>query len=192
MVLIIEEEVDDLGDDLRFLLDLQVLEVLVDPTQPEVCPEEVVVPDLPQLPQDLLLVIAHLVNILGGLLSGTLFQRRCAASSLETFLYIVLQSGWIYELIIPRHRIALGFISWGLILIWLVLLIQDILNLRDKPRLLALLIFEKSVARDTSDSDIRKLRSRLYSLIRIGLLLVYNTTKDREVNLFGIYSNCLE
>ena len=47
LVLIIEEEIDDLGDDLRFLLVLQVLEVLVYSTQLEVCPEEIVVPDLP-------------------------------------------------------------------------------------------------------------------------------------------------
>jgi hypothetical protein len=91
-VLIIEEEVEDLGDDLRFIFDLQVVEVLIYPSKLEVCPEEVVVPDLPQLPQDFLLIIAHLVNILGGLLSGTLFQRRCAASRLEALLYIVLQS----------------------------------------------------------------------------------------------------
>jgi hypothetical protein len=47
LVLIIEEEIDDLGDDLRFLLVLQVLEVLVYPTELEVCPKKVVVPDLP-------------------------------------------------------------------------------------------------------------------------------------------------
>lgn len=47
LVLVIEEELDYFGDDLRFLLVLQVLEVLIYPTQLEVCPEEVVVPDLP-------------------------------------------------------------------------------------------------------------------------------------------------
>jgi hypothetical protein len=72
-------------------------------------------------------------------------------------------------------------------------LIQDILNFRDQPRLLALFVIEKSVARDTSDSDIRKLGGRrLHRLIRIRLIMVTTTIKDRELNLLGICPECLE
>ena len=58
--------------------------------------------------------------------------------------------------------------------------------------MLALLIIEKSVARDASNSEIRKLRGRrLHRLIRIRLLLATNI-KDRKLDLLDVYSNCLE
>lgn len=63
MVLIIVEQLNDIPNDLGLLLILEVLEVLVDASRLEVIRKELVVPDLAQLLQDLILVVADVVNV---------------------------------------------------------------------------------------------------------------------------------
>jgi hypothetical protein len=63
VVLIIVEQLNDIPDDLGLLLILEVLEVLVDASRLEVIRKELVVPDLEQLLQDLILVVADVVNV---------------------------------------------------------------------------------------------------------------------------------
>jgi hypothetical protein len=57
------QQVNDIPDDLSLLLILEVFEVLIDTRHLEVIAKELVVPDLSQLSQYLILVVAHVINI---------------------------------------------------------------------------------------------------------------------------------
>jgi hypothetical protein len=63
VTLIMIQQVNDIPDDFSLLLILEVFEVLIDARHLEVIAKELVVPDLSQLPQYLILVVAHVINI---------------------------------------------------------------------------------------------------------------------------------
>jgi hypothetical protein len=109
LVLIMKQEVDDVGDDLRLLLVFEVLKVLVNPGNLKVIREELVVANLPQLPQYLLLVIANLVHVEGRLPPGITATRLAlapnwsAASGVERRLDVVLNRFLVNQVVACVH-----------------------------------------------------------------------------------------
>lgn len=104
-----KQQIDDVGDDLRLLLVFEVLKVLVNPGNLKVIREELVVANLPQLPQYLLLVIANLVHVECRLPPGITATRLAlapnwsAASGVERRLDVVLNRFLVNQVVACVH-----------------------------------------------------------------------------------------
>ena len=135
-----KQQVEDVRDDLSLLLVFELLEVLVNPRNLKVIREELVVAYLPELPQNLVLVIANLIHVECGLPPGIatcLALDGRAAPRFERRLDVVLQRFLINQVVVRIdsqlivHRGKLVIIEGSC---------QDLLYLRKQSRLLDFLV----------------------------------------------------